>query len=127
MKNVFINLGIVIVGYICFSVANMATVLLLFRGLGLDAQILSSLILVLGIETIIISVSSYWIFKGTLRFSRGNNKRLSSYILLSLLIAITVLNIYLNQSIEPLAYKLLYVVVIITALIIHKPWQNRKG
>ena len=127
MKNVFINLGIVIVGYICFSVANMATVLLLFRGLGLDAQILSSLILVLGIETIIISVSSYWIFKGTLRFSRGNNKRLSSYILLSLLIAITTLNIYLNQSIEPLAYKLLYVVVIITALIIHKPWQNRKG
>jgi hypothetical protein len=44
-----------------------------------------------------------------------------------LLIAITVLNIYLDQSIEPLPYKLLYVAVVVTAFAIHKPWLIDRG
>lgn len=125
MKTFLINLGVVVVGYICFSVMNMGVVLLLFRGLSLDAQVMSSLALALSIEVVIIGVSSYWMLKVTLTLLQGN-KALGSYILLSLLIAITALNIYLNQSVEPLAYKLLYVVVVIAALVIHKPWHIAK-
>ena len=120
MKVLVINFLTVVVGYIVFSLVNMGTVLLIYHSLAIDTQ---NHVVALAIATIVIAPTSYGLFRLVVSLSK-EWKLVVSGVLWFLLMVITALNIYLNQSIEPLAYKVMYLVVVTLSLVILKPWNR---
>ncbi|TDF37468.1 hypothetical protein EYS14_15065 [Alteromonadaceae bacterium M269] len=120
MKVLVINFLTVIIGYIVFSLVNMGTVLLIYHSLAIDTQ---NHVAALAIAIIVIAPTSYGLFRLVVSLSK-EWKLVVSGVLWFLLMVITALNIYLNQSIEPLAYKVMYLVVVTVSLVILKPWNR---
>ncbi len=114
MLHVLKILAAVISGYMTLTLINMGTVLLMFPAPGFRETALASTTVMVLVEVAIIAVTSFIIGKGLLRLFKFQT-RIPLYFTLGLVICVTGLNIYLGQSVEPLWYKLVYLVVLIPA------------
>ena len=119
MKAVFKSIAFIVTGYSIASLINMGLVLLFYYD-----GVLAPTFVLFPIEILVIILSSFGIgfyiyhwFKLTSRWP--------IYTLMFLLIAITGLNIYLDQSLEPLWYKITYIITVAPSLLFGMT-QNEK-
>ncbi len=114
------SLGVVIIGYLLFSLVNMGLVLLFFNGDFKPAAFLVILTLL-----IIVPLSTYFFIRFIFWLVKRNGA-IHTCIILALVGLVTLFNIYLGISLEPLYYKLVYLTLVITSgLLAVKKRQSR--
>lgn len=112
MKQVFKGLGFIILGYLITSFINMGTVLFFFY-----ERMLAPNYVLFPMEILIMVTTSFFI--GYFVFHLFKIESIwPIYTVAILLIAVTGFNIYLDNSLEPLWYKVIYILTAPPALIL---------
>jgi hypothetical protein len=112
MKTFLKGAGFVIVGYLLISLVNMGTVVLFFY-----ERVLASVYILFPLQLLIIAPTSYGIGYLLTKWFNPENS-IPVYILAGLVTIVIAINIISDVSLEPLWYKISYLVIVIPALIL---------
>ena len=113
VKTVVQSLVLLIVGYLVLTLINMGQVLALF---GADGRLVSMLgAWVAGLLVFVVTgVTSFWL-PALLRKTLPSAHRLAGWTVLAAVCAVMLINIRLDVSLEPLWYKVVYLVSLLPA------------
>jgi hypothetical protein len=116
MKTLFVYLSIIVLTYLALAVVNMALVITLFPP-SMDGIAVMSAWVAAPLEVAVVALTGYWIPVRMRAWWKPAGSA-GFHFALGLTIAVTLANIWLDVSLEPLWYKLVYLVSLVPAYVL---------